>query len=170
MDLSLKIVWFKFCHTLYSTWEGSLTPPHSTPALWFKWLKPIFNKISPRALAVEHLLSISKWGFFGIIDLKSVLFFLSSQTRQTQLVVSPGYISESKLARKTCRMNFLSCQTTGLKIYQPLLVPYIQEGILKGKFRGFLKGFYKGYYKRLGFRGLIIIRIGSWGLLYYSYN
>ena len=47
--------------------------------------------------------------------------FLSSQTRQSQLVVLPGCIGESVLSGKTCRAIFLSYQTNELKVYQPLL-------------------------------------------------
>ena len=61
--------------------------------------------------------------------------FLSSQTRQTQLVVSPGCISDCVFSRKTCHENFLSCQINGLRVYQSLL-PHITRANIH--FRDFM--------------------------------
>ena len=54
--------------------------------------------------------------------LKVRSFFLASQIRQTQFVVShsPGCIGECMLSAKTCHSNFQVCQTNGLKVFQPL--------------------------------------------------
>ena len=58
--------------------------------------------------------------FVKVDRLKVRSIFLSSQPRQTPLVVSPGCIGECVLSGKTCHSNFLSCQTYGLKVYQSL--------------------------------------------------
>ena len=104
-------VWYYTSLILLDLWLDNTWPSMEMSSL-------TLTSVNPRLRMVAFMVVRPQTGqrTLKVDRLKVRSIFLSSQTWQKQLVVSPGCIGECESSGKTCQKNFLSCQTNGLKV------------------------------------------------------